>query len=101
MAARQQIDCFQFRKISFASYAPRANVFPSLLYLQFDNGVLEVTNLFHQVPPYTLSHITSRVPLSHDNGCSQIKNWLCRILSVAEHNVHLGEGIKPPEVRLH
>ena len=29
MAARQQIDCFQFRKTSFASYAPHANVSPS------------------------------------------------------------------------
>ena len=41
------------------------------------------------------------MPLSHDNGCSNIKDWLCCILSIAERNVHLGKGIKPPEVGLH
>ena len=75
MAARQQIAWSQFRKTSFASYAPHPNASSSSLYQQFDNGLLEVTNLLHHVrpPSYKLSQLSSQVTLSHDNGCSNIR----------------------------
>ena len=101
MAARQQIAWSQFRKTSFASYAPFPNASSSSLYQQFDNGLLEVTNLLYQVSPpsYKVSQLTSRVTLSYDNWCSNIKDWLCHKLSIPEYNNN--KGIKPPEVRLH
>ena len=39
--------------------------------------------------------------MNHENGCSNIKDWLHCNLHIDENNIDIGKGLKPQEVGLH